>query len=174
MTIERTDPPHAADEVTLLRSFLNYYRATFQRQTDGLAAAQLNSRLGPSMLTLGGLLKHLAYVEHFWFIQVLLGQDPRAPWATADWDAEPDWDFQSATADSPEYLSALFYAAVADSNTILDGALEMEDLDQLSRGNRRGEQVTLRWILIHLIEEYARHCGHADLIRESVDGATDL
>lgn len=172
MTTQRIDTPPTVDEVTLLRSFLNYYRATVRLKAEGLDGAQLAMRLGPSDLTLGGLLKHLAVVEQGWFRHKLIGGEYTEPWRSVDWRADPDWELHSAAQDSPEALFALFDAAVADSEAILDAALP-GGLDQvIQRDSYRGDRPSLRWVLIHLIEEYARHAGHADLLRESIDGAT--
>lgn len=176
MATRRIDTPPTGDEITLLRSFLNYYRATVRMKAEGLDAAQLATRLGPSDLTLGGLLKHLALVEHSWFRYRVIGGEYAAPWSQADWEADHDWELHSAAQDSPEELFALFDAAIADSEAILDDVLASADgpaLDRLiQRDSYRGDRPSLRWVLIHLIEEYARHSGHADLIRESIDGAT--
>lgn len=175
-TTTKTDPPHAADEVTMLRSFLDYYRATVRRQAEGLTADQLATPLPPATMTLGGMLKHLALVEHGWFDEVLAGAEPAEPWAGVDWDADPDWEWHSAADDDPAYLFELYDRAIASADVRIDEALAGAGLDTASvRPSRRtGAPFTLRWILVHLIEEYARHAGHADLIRESIDGATDL
>ena len=173
--IERANPPYSADEATMLRAFLDYYRATIRRQADGLTPEQLSARLGPSTMTLGGMLKHLAFVEHWWLPMVLLGREPASIWADADFDADPDWDWTSAAHDTIEQLTRLYDDAVAESNAIIDEAVRTDGLDLLARRPRsNGEIPSLRWILVHLVEEYARHAGHADLIRESIDGATDL
>lgn len=175
MSIERTDPAYRNDEVTMLREFLDHYRATIRRQASGLTAEQLAQTHGPSDLTLGGMLKHLAGVEDYWFTYCLAGQDVIEPWKSADWEADPDWDWHSATEDSHEELDALVVAAITRSDECLDAALARGDLDQLlARERREGQTPTLRWLLLHMVEEYARHAGHADLIRESIDGATDL
>lgn len=172
MTDHRTDPPVAADEVTTLRRFLDFHRDTLRWKTAGLDAAELAHRLRPSSMTLGGLLKHLAFVESQWFSQVLLGEALMPPFDTADWADDRDWDWTSAAGDSPEELRMLFDRAVAASDAVLDAALAEGGLDRLSvRADRHtGERWTLRWILVHLVEEYARHNGHADLLREAIDG----
>ncbi|MFD7307877.1 DinB family protein [Promicromonospora sp. NPDC059942] len=181
--IPRTDPPLAADETTMLRSFVDFYRATIRRQCAGLTAEQLRTPHPPSTMTLAGMLKHLAYVEDFWFSVRLLGNDPAPPWDTVDWAADRDWDWNSALTDNPESLTALFDGAVAASERILDEVLDQSQsqsrgLDQeVARpaGHAgHGGRVTLRWILVHMVEEYSRHAGHADLLREALDGATDL
>ena len=175
MTAPRTEPPVAADETTTLRAFLGHHRATLLRQTEGLDADQLARRLEPSAMTLGGMLKHLAFVEDWWFNRILLDNPAAPPFDTVDWDGDPDWDWHSAAEDAPDDLRRILVGAVERSEQILDRLLaEGETLDLVARRRRHGKRVTLRWILVHMIEEYARHCGHADLIRESIDGSTDL
>lgn len=168
----RTDRPRQADEAETLLAFLTYHRDTLRWKTSGLDAASLARRLPPSSMTLGGLLKHLALVEDSWLGDVWLGAAETEPWASVDWDADPDWEWHSAAQDSPAALRALFDAAVARSDAAVRDALAGGGLDALShRPDRRtGERFTLRWILMHLVEEYARHNGHADLLRENVDG----
>ncbi|MFN8195911.1 MAG: DinB family protein [Nocardioidaceae bacterium] len=177
MSTPRTDPPLAADEVTMLRSFLDFYRATLRRQAEGLTREQLAIALAPSTMTLGGMLKHLALVEESWLVETFGGEQLGAPWADVDWEADPDWDWHSAADDDASSLLDLHARAAAEVDRRVDDALGGEGLDSLSvKHSRRrpDERFSLRWILVHLIEEYARHAGHADLIRESIDGATDL
>ncbi|HEY8546227.1 MAG TPA: DinB family protein [Acidimicrobiales bacterium] len=168
--MERREPDLVGDEATLLGQFLDYFRATIVRKAEGLTKEQLAHRIEPSTLTLGGLLKHLALVEDSWFQERLLGRDLGEPWASVDWDATPDWDFDSAVDDEPEALVAMYTAACERSR---QAVAEVGDLDAMtSRPNRRGEHMSLRWVLIHMIEETARHAGHADLLRETLDGVT--
>lgn len=160
-------------ELSDLRAFLDAQRDTLRRQVAGLDAAQLAQRLAPSTMTLGGMLKHFAYVEDFWLHVILLDQPPTPPFGAVDWARNRDWDWDSAAADSPEELHRLFEDAVAASDAALDAVDGPEA--RAARGRRRtSEPPTVRWLLLHMIEEYARHCGHADLIRESIDGATGL
>ena len=163
--------PYAADETTTLRAFLDLYRDVLLRKAEGLSAEQLARTLPPSTLHLAGLLKHMAYVEGYWLGEVLLDAEPVPPFADVDWDADNDWEFTTAAGESPEVLTGYLRDAIARSDATLDRA---GDLGARAARvlPRRGEAPTLRWILVHLIEEYARHCGHADLIRESIDGAT--
>jgi uncharacterized damage-inducible protein DinB len=170
----RTQPPAAADEPTTLLAFLDYFRATLRMQTEGLDADQLDTRLLPSTLTLGALLKHLAHVERYWATYVFVGGPMPEPWASADWDADPDWELTSAAQDSPDDLRSLYDAELAAADEIYRRAVDEVGLDAVAVRQRHGHDVSLRWILVHLLEEYARHCGHADLIRESIDGAVDL
>jgi uncharacterized damage-inducible protein DinB len=169
----RPKPPLAGDETATLLGFLDYHRATLAWKCDGLDAASLRATVGASSMTLGGMLKHLAHDEDDWFSQMLHARDPRPPWDAIDWDADPDWDHRSATDDTPEQLVALWQDAVARSRTLVAEALADGGLDQLARRTwPDGRAPSLRWILCHMIEEYARHNGHADLLRESVDGQT--
>ena len=174
MTIERTDPPLAADEATMLVTFLDFHRDTLRMKAGGLTAEQLRQTHPPSTLTLGGLLKHVALNEASWFGRVLHGRPMGEPWDSVDWDADPDWELTSAEDDSPQQLHRLMDEAVEQARRNIDEALAAGGLDQLSvtPSRRHGTPFTLRWILLHMIEEYARHNGHADLIRESIDGAT--
>lgn len=164
-----TSPQRVAGEQEMLPEFLDYYRQVLLRKAAGLSAGDLSRALPPSPMTLGGLLKHMAVVEDNWFVRRFEGGEYSEPWASAPWAEEADWEFTSAAADSPEYLVELYQASIERSRGIVAGA---ESLDQLSVRTRDGQPWSLRWILVHLIEEYARHCGHADLIRESIDGST--
>ena len=165
------EPPVAGDEAATLLGSLERQRATFAWKCGGLDAAELRATHAPSSMTLGGMLKHLALVEDNYFSQKLLGRELGPPWDTVDWDADPDWEWHSATDDTPEELFALWHAAVARSRAAVTEALADGDLGQLARRAwPDGRAPSLRRILVDLIEEYARHTGQADLIRESVDG----
>ncbi len=169
----RPEPPVAADETATLLGFLDYQRATLAWKCAGLDTAGLRATVGASSMTLGGLLKHLAYVEDEWFSRRLHGRDRHPQWDTVDWKADPDWEWHSAAGDSPEQLFALWQDAVAGSRSLVAEALGNGGLAQLARRTwPDGRAPSLRWILVHMIEEYARHNGHADLLRESVDGLT--
>jgi len=163
----------AADEISSLLGFLDYQRATLVWKCAGLDSAGLRATVAPWSMTLGGLLKHLAYVEDSWFSQWLHGHDRAAPWDTVDWAADNDWEWHSAAEDTPEQLMALHRDAVTRSRRLVDEAIADGGLDRLAeRAWPDGSSPSLRWILLHMIEEYARHNGHADLLRESVDGLT--
>ncbi|NDL60664.1 DinB family protein [Phytoactinopolyspora mesophila] len=169
----RTEPPIAADETTTLLGFLDYQRETLAWKCSGLDAAGLQARVAVSSMTLGGMLKHMAFVEDHWFARFLHGHEGHPPWDTVDWKADPDWDWNSAVADTPEQLHELWHNAVDRSRSFVTEALANGGLDQLAKRSwSNGETPSLRWIICHMIEEYARHNGHADLIRESVDGLT--
>ncbi len=174
MTIDRTSPPLAADEATTLVAFLDYHRDTLRMKADGLGAKQLAQPLPPSTLTLGALLKHVALNEASWFGEVLHGRPMPEPWASADWEADRDWEMTSAADDSPEALRRLMDEAVEQARRDIDAALAQGGLEfrSVTLSRKENQQFTLRWILLHMIEEYARHNGHADLLREAVDGVT--
>jgi uncharacterized damage-inducible protein DinB len=169
----RPEPPIAADEQSTLLGFLEYQRATFAWKTAGLDAGGLNTRVAASSMTLGGMLKHLAFVESYWLTYQLHGGDPGAPWNEVDWESDPDWDWNSAAEDSPEQLRSMWRNAVSVANDRISEALAEGGMDHLAaRQFDEYDSPSLRWIVIHMIEEYARHNGHADLIRESIDGET--
>ncbi len=170
---ERPEPPVAAGEAPTLLGFLDYQRVTLAWKCSGLDPAGLQATVGASTMTLGGLLKHLACVEEYWFSQLLAGQEEVAPWNSVDWDDDPDWEWRSAAQDSPEQLMALWQQSVDRSRELTAAALADHDLsDPAKTAWKDGRKPSFRWILVHMIEEYARHNGHADLLRESVDGST--
>ncbi len=169
--VDSSGPPVAGDEAATLIGSLERQRATFSWKCGNLDAAGLTATTAASTVTLGGLLKHLAAVEDDWFSQKLSGKEPSAPWDAVDWDADPDWEWHSAVDDAPEELYSLWSDAVARSRALVADALERGGLDQLAQFNwPDGRSPSLRRMLVDMIEEYARHTGHADLIRESVDG----
>lgn len=143
-------------------------RRTFAWKTGGLGPQAMRRTLGRSTMTLGGLVKHLALVEDHYFTHQLHGRDYPAVWApTAEQD---DWEWTSAADDSPEELRALWLQAVTRSEAAVDEALLDGGLDRRLQTSDWTETPNLRRALVDLIEEYARHTGHADLIRESIDG----
>lgn len=164
------EPPLAGSEVEHLLASLDRLRATFHWKSRGLDAAGLSFRFPSSALTLGGLLKHLARVEDEIFFSRLRGDPVPEPWASAPWDSDADWDFNSAKDDSPEYLYSLWNEATARSRETIRRALASAGLDQPSAIGWNGEMASLRRLLFDLVEEYGRHTGHADLLREAVDG----
>jgi hypothetical protein len=167
----RAEPPAAGNEVDTLLGSLERQRATLAWKCGGLDAAGMRATTGASTVTLGGLLKHLANVEDDYFSGRLLGRDPLPPWDTVDWDADPDWDWRTAAEDPPDQLRALWRDAVGRSRTLFAAALAEGGPGRPgTETHPPGRLPTLRYILINMIEEYARHNGHADLIRESVGG----
>jgi uncharacterized damage-inducible protein DinB len=167
----RPHPPHDADEVETLRGFLDHHRATLAWKCRGLGADGLAARTAATSMTLGGLLKHLALVEDAWFTRELHDRPMPGPWADVDWSADPDWEWHTAAADTPEELFALWEACCERSRASVAEALADGGIDRpAARRDADGHAPSLRWILVHMIEEYARHNGHADLLREAVDG----
>jgi hypothetical protein len=165
------EPPLAGTELEHLVGALDRLRTTFRWKADDLDAAGLRTRIGASSLTLGGLLKHLAFVEDFQSTVKLSGQAPGEPWNSVDWDADPAWPFTSAADDSPDELYALWESAVERARARLGAALADGGLDQLIHvSDDEGRHASLRRLVCDLIEEYGRHTGHADLLREAVDG----
>ncbi len=168
--VGRPEPPLAADETGTLLGFLEFQRATLAWKCSGVDAAGLRATVAASSMTLG-MLKHLARIEDIWFSQWLHARDPEPLWDTADWAEE----WHSSAEDTPDELLALWQAAVVRSRSRVAEALADGGLDRRATGvpgDWGPEPPTLRWVLVHMIEEYARHNGHADLLRESVDGAT--
>jgi uncharacterized damage-inducible protein DinB len=169
----RVDPPLHGDEVATLRAFLDYHRDTLRWKCSGLTQEQLAVQHPPSDMTLGGIMKHIALVGSYWFEVTFAGGvylppfDP-VPWAEDDYD----YEFRTAKDDTPQQLFDLFDEAVRRADAVVDGALAEGGLESESArvGRRTGSTFSLRWILVHMIEEYCRHNGHADLIRESIDG----
>ncbi|HEY1760949.1 MAG TPA: DinB family protein [Acidimicrobiales bacterium] len=169
----RAEPPSAADEATTLLGFLDYQRATFAWKTAGLNASELAITIASSTMNLGGMMKHLALDEDSWLSEVLTDKAPSSPWAHVDWENDPDWEWRSAANDSPEMLRNLWEESVERSRASVTEFLLDGDLGKSARRVRKdGRAPSARWILCHMIEEYARHNGHADLIREAIDGET--
>jgi hypothetical protein len=173
MTVADTpwEPPLAGTEVEHLLGALDRLRTTFRWKADDLDAAGLQTRIGASSLTLGGLLKHLAAQEDYAFTTKLSGEPMGAPWDASGWDGSNDWEFTSAADDTPEQLYALWDSAVERSRARLDAALADGGLDRPVHVTwPDGHHASLRRLVCDLVEEYGRHTGHADLLREAVDG----
>jgi len=171
MSDEWPEPPANGTDVETMIGSLERQRATFAWKSGGLDAAGLDAKIGASSMTIGGLLKHLALVEETYFSHRLAGNDYGEPWTSADWSV-PSWEWVSAADDTPEELYALWNRSVELSRSVLDAALAGgADLDQpLSVAWPDGTRPSIRRMLADLIEEYARHVGHTDLLRESIDG----
>ncbi|HVF06592.1 MAG TPA: DinB family protein [Frankiaceae bacterium] len=167
----RAEPPAAGDEIATQLGALDRQRATFAWKCGGLDPEGLRATVGVSAITLGGLLKHLALVEDYTFGHKFLGRPLGPPWDAVDWENDSDWEWRSAADHSPAELMALWEGAVERSRAIVAEALAGEGLDTLSPVTwPDGRRPSLRRFVVDMIEEYARHVGHADLIRESVDG----
>jgi hypothetical protein len=167
-----TGPPAAGNEVDTLIGSLERQRRIFAWKTGGLDSDGLRATAAASSITLGGLLKHLALCEDMYF-SIRLGRQPAALWRDVDWDTEADWEWRSAAGDSPEFLYALWRECVERSRANIAEAAGAGGLDHPADFTRPdGRTPSLRRMVIDMIEEYARHVGHADLIRESIDGLT--
>jgi uncharacterized damage-inducible protein DinB len=162
---ERLDPPYVAGEREMLEAWLDFHRATLAWKCDELAADQLREpAVPPSPLTLLGLVRHMTEVERGWFQEVFEGDKVPELYCT---EGDTDGDFHGVADVAPADVLERFRAECEKSRRISAGA---ESLDAIAAAKRRGEDVSLRWILVHMIEEYARHNGHADLLRERIDG----
>jgi uncharacterized damage-inducible protein DinB len=164
--VTRTDAPVAGDEVAMLTAWLDQHRQTLLWKCEGLTAEQLKQASAPpSALTLLGLVRHMAEVERGWFRKRVGGEE-------LDWiyctDASPDGDFDDVADADPAADFAAFEAEVAAARQALAG----HSLDETFFNQRRQTDMSVRWVVVHMIEEYARHNGHADILRERIDGAT--
>lgn len=165
------EPPVAGSEVEHLLGALDRMRTTFRWKVDGLDAAGLNTRVGKSAMTMDGLLKHLAANEDYMFSIKFKGEPMSGPWLTNGWRDDNDWEFDSAADDSPEELYGLWDGAVERSRAVADEAIANGGLEQPADITwPDGQHASLRRLLFDLLEEYGRHTGHADLLREAVDG----
>ncbi|MEW2292472.1 DinB family protein [Streptomyces sp. NPDC006743] len=167
-TTERREPALTADERTMLEGWLDYHRQTLAWKCEGLTDEQLRTAsTPPSDLTLLGLVRHMAEVERSWFRRVLAGEDAGPLYYD---DEDPDGDFHVTATDTWAEAHATWQAEIEAARRLCAGV----GLDDLSKGRSRSsdEPFNLRWIYTHMIEEYARHNGHADLIRQRLDGAT--
>lgn len=162
------EPPMIGSEFDTLIGSLERQRATFRWKASGLDADGRAARIGASSITLGGLIKHLAYAEANTLLGKFLDQPLGEPWQSVDWKSDPDWEWNTGARDDEASLWQLWEASVERSRKIIAAA--PQGLDTLTVCTWDGERASLRRLMIDLIEEYARHVGHADLIRESVDG----
>jgi uncharacterized damage-inducible protein DinB len=152
----------------MLLEYLEWQRATVLAKADGLTLAQLATVHPPSSLTLAGILYHLALVEEGWMEARFAGRPRREPWCDVDWDADPDWEFRTAATLEPDVVRTRYREACARTNEVVAAAGGPEQLSV--QPSWSGKSFSLRWVLLHLIEETARHAGHADFLREAIDG----
>jgi uncharacterized damage-inducible protein DinB len=165
--IDRRHEPTVADERAMLEGWLDYHRDTLLFKCQGLSAEQLKRRsVEPSSLSLLGLVRHMADVERGWFRR-RVGGEADLPRLYYD-DANPDGEFDDVDAADPEADFATFRAEVASACAAAAG----HTLDETFVHERTGNEISVRWVYLHMIEEYARHNGHADLLRERIDGVT--
>ena len=164
MTDDRVGPSATAPEREMLRGFLDFHRATLAMKCDGLSDEQLRrASMPPSSLTLLGLVRHLAEVERTWFRKVINGEDIPLVWS-------PDNDYQVAYDASQSSRSEAFAAWQAEVERSRAIEAEAESLDLTVHAPRWGEDVSLRLVMLHVLLEYGRHNGHADFLREAIDG----
>ncbi|MEP6696707.1 MAG: DUF664 domain-containing protein [Pseudonocardiales bacterium] len=164
-------PPAAGTEIETLIGSLERQRGTFAWKCGGLDAAGLRATTAATTMTLGGLLKHLALVEADYFCVKLVGRRPGPPWEAVDWESDPDWEWRTAAEDTHEMLYGLWEESVARSRANLTKALAEGDLGRSAQfAWPDGRTPSIRRMLVDIIEEYARHVGHADLLREAFDG----
>jgi uncharacterized damage-inducible protein DinB len=163
----RRYPPYVADERTMLLAWLEYHRATLEMKCAGVPAERLAERaVPPSSLSLLGLVRHMAEVERSWFRRRLAGEEAPPRFYS---DSDPDGDFDHVEGADVDEAFAAWRAECDHARALVAAAGSLDDVGR--RPSRNGEPVSLRWILVHMIEEYARHNGHADLLRERIDGA---
>ncbi|WP_424185614.1 DinB family protein [Actinokineospora sp. G85] len=163
---QRVFPPFLGDTRAQVAGFIDFMRDVVVRKASGLSEADAHRAVLPSpLMTVTGLLSHLRWVEAHWFGTVLEGEPDRAPYT----DEDPDADFRAGEALTLEQAIAEYTAQCAVSREI---AARHDDDEVLPF--RDGGQVTVRWVLLHMVEETARHVGHLDVIRESLDGATGV
>jgi uncharacterized damage-inducible protein DinB len=165
VTDDRVGPPLRGDERETLRAFLDYHRATLAMKCEGLSDEQLRERSSPpSTLSLLGLVRHMAEVERTWFRRVMNAEQVGMVWS------EQENDFQRAYDATGSTRAEAFTAWTAEVETSRRVEREAASLDVTAHQARWGEDVSLRLVMVHMIQEYARHNGHADFLREAVDG----
>ncbi len=170
-SVDRPEPPYVAGEREMLDSWLEFHRATLLTKCEGLTDEQLKTRsVPPSSLSLLGLVRHMTDVERSWFRRALAGEDAKRLYYSDD---NKDGEFDDVEAADVAGDLARFRDELDACRRV---AAEHPDLDALGKGTRGGQQVaiSLRWIYVHMIEEYARHNGHADFLRECIDGDTGV
>jgi uncharacterized damage-inducible protein DinB len=165
----RQDPdPPTASERDSLGQYLDYQRETILLKTEGLTKAQLGQKIPSSDLTLAGILYHLALNEEGWFEVEFLGREDREDFAGIDWKADPSYEFRTALEKEPDWLRRRYREACDRARQVTTAADSLDDVSVSTRIG--GKPFTLRWVMLHMIEETARHAGHADLLREAIDG----
>ncbi len=157
--------PYAGDECAVVSWLLDYHRHVLVRKVAGITDEEARTTVAPSDLTLLGLVRHLALVEQYWFGEVFLGLNETSHWDDPD---DRDRDFHPLPNDTLADALRVLHAEIERARRIASTT----SFDTTAVGRRDGQPVSLRWIMVHLVEEYARHCGHADFLRQAIDGAT--
>jgi hypothetical protein len=171
MTELAPPPTVRSAERQTLDEFLDYFRSVFVRKAEGIDDAQARARVGVSQMDMLGLVRHLALVEQWWFSKALAGSTEEDLWADPD---DPDADWHHGPDDTLAAAVEALHHEVAKARAVAARTSSLDTLTAIPVGppdnpKRYGPR-SLRWILVHMIEEYARHCGHADVIREAIDG----
>lgn len=167
-TGEREMPAvRSADERAVLTATLDWYRAGVLGKVAGLAPEHASATPLRSDTSIAGIVKHLALVEDSWFEARFEGRPEPEPWASVDWDADSDWEFHSAI-DEPLADSVALYEVACSRSRAVTAAHQLDDI----AADTSRQVFNLRWMLVHLIEETARHLGHLDILRELLDGTT--
>ena len=165
--MQRADPPNDGPDKEMLGAYLDYHRATLLMKIDGVSDEDLRRPMVPSGTNLLGMVKHLAWVERGWFQECFAGDEiPTPPWT----DEDPDADFRIEPHESTQQIIDMYREACERSRAITEDATSLDQPAKNPSPRRRG--IKLRWILMHMIEETARHNGHADILREMIDGST--
>jgi uncharacterized damage-inducible protein DinB len=168
MTIERNEPSTTAPERAMLEQWLDYHRATLEMKCEGLSPEQLRQRsTPPSSLTLLGLVRHMAEVERGWFRNLFRGEGAPDLFCTEE---NPEGDFNDLESVPPDRALDIWHKECDYSREVF-AAAQLDEIGKV-KSYRSGKEFSMRWIVTHMIEEYARHNGHADLIREAIDGST--
>lgn len=160
----RREKPKRAPEKETLEAFIDYQRSSLVLKVRGLDKEEATRRLVPSVTTILGVMKHLAYVEAWWFQDIFAGRDIEYPWT----DEDPDAEFRVADDETIESVIDLYESMTGESRKITAAS----NLDDVSQREDRGNTFSLRWVILHMIEETARHLGQVDILRELTDGAT--
>jgi uncharacterized damage-inducible protein DinB len=167
----QTGTSTAHGEAASVLAVLERNRRTFAWKTSGLDEQGLRATTAASAMTLGGLIKHVALVEADWLAVKLAGEGYGAPWDAVDFDADPDWEWRTGALDEPDDVYQMWRAAVERSRILVAEVIEERGLDgPASFTWLDGRTPSVRDMLLDMIEEYARHTGHADILREAVDG----
>jgi hypothetical protein len=174
MTELHPNPPVTADERTTLTEFLDYFRSVLLRKADGLDETQARQQIGVSQMDMLGLIRHMAGVEQWWFSHAFAGSDEPEIWPS---EADPDADWHHGPDDTLAVAVAALHEQIAKARAIVAATKSLDQVTSIDVGppdnpDRFGRR-SLRWVMVHMIEEYARHCGHADVLRENIDGAVD-
>ena len=156
-------PPKTGEERPMLTAILEQNRALILWKLEGLDEEQARRPMVPSGTSLLGMVKHLVWVERWWFVDFVGGGKPDYPWS----DDDPDADFRIEEGETIASISQLYVDAVGEANAVIEAAADLD-----ATGTSGGHERSLRWVLIHMIEETARHAGHADILREQIDGVT--